>query len=244
MHKNHIKALASAFLTSTLAAASFQAQAGLITFETLNADPAATVVNAQFTGSDGVTFISNPILGKRGGTISGGTVEGWQYVNGTDNGDEWVGNEGDNAGDNFISDVADNSSNGGTALLEVEYSVAVAALAFDLYDIDFNEGYTLTIFSDAAMTVALDSFTIDATDSRAGDGTTIRVGFDWGTDEILALRVFGDANFLDPQGGRTAFGLGFDNFNTSNFDVPVPAPLALIGLGLLGLGASRRFKKA
>jgi hypothetical protein len=244
-----------------LAGSSVSAHAGLITFESLNAQPAGTVVKDQFQASDGVRFrgVGDPgvggvnidslpgvFLGKRGGTfdqalISGdfGGLEGWQYPNGSIFADDFFGTQGAFAGQNFITDVM-GSDNGGTATLNVFYDTAVADFSFDIYDVDTPnvaaETYTISYYRDLGQTDLVGSHTVTAGDPDTGDGYSTRTGFDGDANEIVSLRIVGTAT------GATLFGLGFDNFATDTFieRLPVPAPFALIAGGLLGLSFARK----
>jgi hypothetical protein len=246
------KTFATSLLALSFAGASSASYAGLITFENLDALPAGTLVDTQYLASDGVTFASpagGPFLGKRGGIFNPGAIpgdwgdfEGWQYPNDTSGADEFAPGEGALAGNNFITDIM-GADNDGTAILEVTYASAVSALAFDVYDVDGDGGsperYLVEIFDNRLFSgLPLDTLNLTAGDPDTGDGFSTRLGFaDRGVNDILALRVTGSSN-------RSFFGLGFDNFNTDTFDIPVPAPAALIILGLAGLGAFRRLNRS
>ena len=67
----------------------------------------------------------------------------------------------------------------------------------------------------------------------APDGGATPWSFSFGSDVITRIHV-------DYTGGASSTGLAFDNFNTNNASIAEPGTLALLGLGLAGLGLARR----
>ncbi|MFK7733842.1 MAG: hypothetical protein AB8B48_19635 [Pseudomonadales bacterium] len=213
----HPVALATCFVA-------LPSQAGLITFEDLAGSPVGTVVNSQYSASDGVTFSSSPILGDVGNSI-----EGWKRGDGAN--DSFRAGQGANNGQYFISDVL-GLNNTGSSTLIVDYASAVDGLSFDLFDIDANETYVINVYDDANN--LLRTASIAAGDAGTGDGMVTRIGL-----SAVGIRQ------LEVLGTRTrsgGFGLGFDNFNTSTNDTTVPNPSSvfLVFAALAGL----RFAKS
>lgn len=239
MKKQLVLASAIACLCATGAT-----QAGLITFEGL---AAGTDVSTVYQASDGVVFSSTTSGGggPKVGNFGGPAVEGWVYNPNiaTNTPDFLLPGEGVNNGQNFITDII--GIKPANVNLTVQYLNPVAALSFDLFDIDGNqahvndpESYAISIY-DASMalldTISVTAGGIDSFGDAVGDGISSRFGFSRGSNDVSYLII----NGFRTNGG---FGLGFDNFATDRFtnNVPEPATLGLLGLGLLGLGLSRR----
>lgn len=118
--------------------------------------------------------------------------------------------------------------------ISVVFTDAVDLVSMDLFDIELledgmTENNRIRLYSDAAklIPINIDFFTPAMGSGNAANNKWDRVVFN--IDDVMAI----DINF----GGSGAL----DNI-VFNYDVPVPAPgaLALLGFGMIGLGAARR----
>jgi hypothetical protein len=76
-----------------------------------------------------------------------------------------------------------------------------------------------------------------ATPNILGISTFTGIGNFWGVELSLSELGF-------PLGEPVGYGPGFWTYSARNVSVPEPGTLALLGIGLLGMGAARRRKKA
>lgn len=118
--------------------------------------------------------------------------------------------------------------------ISVVFTDAVSLVSMDLFDIELlengmTENNRIRLYSDAAKTlpINIDFFTPAMGSGNAANNKWDRVMF--GVDDVMAI----DINF---NGSGALDNIVFD------YGVPVPAPgaLILLGLGMLGLGMTRR----
>jgi len=220
--------IASLFLVFT-SVLPLNAKAGLINFESIpgGIPTDGLAVNTQFLATDGVTFAlengTDPVLAQVGAPATGFGPN-----------DTIV--SGPSIGSFFLTDDGQLSGLTSSPLI-VSYTTPTAAASGVVIDIDFDE--TFTIEARDISNNILQTVIISAGDLGTGDATATPWSIQHSSGDIYSLRFVGTRT----AGG--AFGLGFDNFNTSSAVVPIPAAVWLFGSGLLGLiGISRRKKAA
>jgi hypothetical protein len=203
------------------------ANAALLNFETGFSGDLTSLGTDEYFGSVGVTFSSpNGLnIAKVGGNPTSGFVP-----NDTPTPTGVFGQY-------FLT-----SDFGQVTSLFIDYDAGVSEASFDVADID-GSGSDLEVFTFTALdgsSNVLASQIIDGNNPLAGDAKAITVGFSGLSGLIKRIEITGTTS-----GGSRLIGIAFDNFNT-NVDittpVPLPAglPLAMAGLGALGLLRSRR----
>jgi hypothetical protein len=193
-------------------------------------------VTTEYTTPEGVTF-------------QGGFLE--QYDDdGTDGfvNDQMsvrdVGNDEPNSGlGNWFlrTDGTINVDGSTSRSLRITYSTPVSEASGEIWDIDGNpsqgtEQWRL-IFSDGGTQVG----TLDSPEGK-DNGPGSLDGLPW---EFNAMPggLFDQIDFTFIGSKESGIGLAFDNFNTNEADVPIPASLAFLGAGLVGFGLSRRARR-
>lgn len=204
-------------LCGLLLCASTTSRAGLVSFES---QAIGVVITNQFQGTDGIVFLSGAGLSTLVvGGVDDATQAGWVYnpePTGAPNlPNHFATGQG---GGNGVRFLTNQNKAEVTTTLKVQFLAPVAALSFDLIDIDGYQSFlvagsleTFTVEALAAdLTTVVESYTIDGNNPLAGDGRVTRAGFARVSNDIHGLRVVGSR----PAGG---FGLAFDNFNTNAF---------------------------
>ncbi|MDP2831895.1 MAG: hypothetical protein Q8Q28_01075 [Pseudomonadota bacterium] len=236
-----VRQLFNYVLCGILLCAPVTARAALITFE---GEGIGTDVSTLYPG---ITFSSTTSGGggPKVGGMGGPALEGWAYnpVSSQSDPDTLVAGEGTGNGTRFITDVI--GIKGASVNLTVTFAVPVAALSFDLFDIDGYqafldqsagstvENYTIQIFNTA--NTVIDTITVaagvtlsgvptgvDTYGKLVGDGVVSRFGFARTTNDIKKLVVTGSR-------ASAGFGLGFDNFNTDAFSPSIGLAKAVNG---------------
>lgn len=124
--------------------------------------------------------------------------------------------------------------------LRITYSNPVSEASGEIWDIDGNTGqgserWDLELFLNGSPVTTIQS--PEGTDNGPGS----RDGLPW-TFNAAPGQMFDEIQFLFSGTKTTGIGLAFDNFNTNEANVPVPASLGLLGAGLVGFGLSRRVR--
>ncbi|MBB5690032.1 PEP-CTERM sorting domain-containing protein [Roseomonas alkaliterrae] len=160
-------------------------------------------------------------------------------------------------GPGYVASVAPGSTNGvgrysvpsasssryweasaGTGGIVVTFSNPIAAFGFYGIDIGDFQGTVTLQLTDTANNITL--LSVPTASGNAANGSVLYFGFYDTTTQYTSVA------FLTTGGTGDVF--GFDNFSIGSIEqvVPVPAPmsLALLGLGLAGLGIVRRGRAA
>jgi hypothetical protein len=125
--------------------------------------------------------------------------------------------------------------------LRITYNTPVSEASGEIWDIDGNdsqgtERWDVVLFNNGTQVTTIQSPT--GTDNGPGS----RDGLPW-VFNASPGSMFDEIQFQFSGTKESGIGLAFDNFNTNTANVPVPASLALLGAGLVGLGMSRRARR-
>lgn len=215
------------FKTVTIAAvlslSTAAAQASVLDFETGFSGDITAITGSEFAADFGVTFSSpnglNIVKVGRG-------TDGFVPID--------TPTPADAFGEYFLT-----SDFGTVTSLTLTFDNAVSAASFEVADID-GSGNNLEVFEFVArdaMGNVLETQTVDGNDANAGDAIVTEISFDNLSGTIAQIDILGTT-----ARGQRKIGVAFDNLSTTVAPIPLPAgaPLALLGLGALGLLRARR----
>jgi hypothetical protein len=143
-------------------------------------------------------------------------------------------------GDWFLRSRGDILDRGkGDSFLQIEYGSSVFQASGQIWDIDGNdsqgsEKWIVRAFDTDGNELAMQTSPefMNTSDTDSLNGQPWEFTFDLRQDGPAIAQL--DFEFAGTK--DRGIGLAFDNFNTSGTDIPTPATLGLLGIGLFGLG--------
>jgi len=225
------------------------ASAGLINFETVpGGSPADKLaISTQYSVSDGVTFsLSNgdtPFL-----ELTGSSDTGDGFLNdalSSDDVEATSGWSGPGLGDYFLRIGTGGLASTPVPSLIISYSAPVSAASAQIWDIDGHsngtEQWVVEARDSGGTVIEMATSPLGTThgaSSLDGKPWLWALGDNAGSADIFSIRV----SF---SGSKTSgIGLAFDNFSTDTAQtIPEPGSLAILGMGLLGMGMAGRRRK-